>query len=314
MIPVTLLGLVLGAGLAALLTLLFGVYSIGPTERGVLTTFGRVQRTPGTTAEDPQLGALLNDDEKIRYNYPNVRVIPQGGPYFKWPWQKLYKVDMTIQAIDITWDPDITQQTIEAVTKDNLTVQISGQIRWKPCERNLYAYLFGVANPAAHVVGYFISVLRDRIATFHGEAHDGAVEGVSINDLRRNLSLINSFMEESCRKTAARYGINLDAALITNIDPPSDVDEALASINTTQNQVAASISQAKADADQKLKMAEQAVQIAQNRAEAEAAPILELGHTLQAMHAQGGKAALDSYLRNASLPLREKAAQTILKI
>jgi len=314
MIPLTLFGLVLGAGLAALFTLLFGVYSIGPTERGVLTTFGRVQRTPGTTAEDPQLGALLTDDEKLRYNYPNVRVIPQGGPYFKWPWQKLYKVDMTIQAIDITWDPDIKQDTIEAVTKDNLTVQISGQIRWKPCERNLYAYLFGVANPAAHVVGYFISVLRDRIATFHGETHEGAVEGVSINDLRRNLSLINSFMEESCRKTAARYGINLDAALITNIDPPADVDEALASINTTQNQVAASISQAKADADQKLKMAEQAVQIALNRAEAEAAPILELGKTLSAMHAQGGKAALDSYLRNASLPLREKAAQTILKI
>ena len=94
----------------------------------------------------------------------------------------------------------------------------------------------------------------------------------------------------------------------------SDVDEALASINTTQNQVAASISQAKADADQKLKMAEQAVQIAENRAEAEAAPLLELGKTLAAMHQQGGKAALDSYLRNASIPLREKAAQTILKI
>ena len=314
MIASTLLGLILGVGLAALLTLLFGVYSIGPTERGVLTTFGRVQRTPGTTADDPQLGALLTAEEKQRYNYPCIHVIPPGGPYFKWPWQKLYKVDMTIQAIDITWDPDITQETIEAVTKDNLTVQISGQIRWKPCERNLYAYLFGVAHPAAHVVGYFISVLRDRIATFHGETHDGAVEGVSINDLRRNLSLINTFMEESCRKTTARYGVDLDAALITNIDPPSDVDEALASINTTQNQVAASISQAKADADQKLKMAEQAVQIALNRAEAESAPLLELGKTLEAMHAQGGRAALDSYLRNASLPLREKAAQTIITL
>ena len=30
--------------------------------------------------------------------------------------------------------------------------------------------------------------------------------------------------------------------------------------------------------------------------------------------AEGGKPALDSYLRNASLPLREKAAQTILKL
>ena len=314
MITSALLGLVLGVGLAALLTLLFGVYSIGPTERGVLTTYGRAQRTPGTTALDPQFAVLLTDEEKPRYNYPNLRVIPQGGPYFKWPWQRLYKVDMTIQTVDITWDPDISQASIEAVTRDNLTVHISGQIRWKPCERNLYAYLFGVAHPAAHVVGYFISVLRDRVATFHSETHDGAVEGVSINDLRRNLSQINSFMEEACRKTAARYGVDLDAALITNIDPPGDVDEALASINTTQNQVAASISQAKADADQKLKMAEQAVQIAQNRAEAEAAPLLELGKTLREMHDEGGKAALDSYLRNASLPLREKAAQTILKL
>lgn len=308
------LGLFIGIGVAALLTLLFGVYSIGPTERGVLTTFGRVQRLIGTTADDPQLGALLTQEEKQRYVYPNIHVIVQGGPYFKWPWQKLYKVDMTIQTIDISWDPEIKQNFIEAVTKDNLTVHITGQIRWKPCERNLYAYLFGISHPAAHMVGYFISILRDRIATFHGQTHEGAVEGVSINDLRRNLSLINSFMEESCRKTAARYGIDLDAALITNIDPPSDVDEALASINTTQNQVAASISQAKADADQKLKMAEQAVQIAENRAEAEAAPLLELGKTLSAMHQQGGKAALDSYLRNASIPLREKATQTILKI
>ena len=134
------------------------------------------------------------------------------------------------------------------------------------------------------------------------------------NDLRRNLSSINRHMEEACRKTAARYGIEFDAALITNIDPPEDVDEALASINTTQNQVAAAISQSKADAEQKLKMAEQAVQIAQNRAEAESAPLLELAKTLSAMRANGGKAALDSYVRNATLPLREKAAETVLKV
>jgi regulator of protease activity HflC (stomatin/prohibitin superfamily) len=308
-----LIGLVLGSALAALLTLLFGVYTIGPTERGVLTTFGRAQRLPGTVADDPELGALHNAEERDRYNYPLVRVISPGGPYFKWPWQKLYRVDMTIQTTEITWDPEVEQNAIEAVTKDNLTVAISGQIRWKPCERNLYPYLFGVSHPAAHVMGFFVSVLRDRIATFHGDTSEGAVEGVSINDLRKNLSSINRYMEDACKKTAARYGIELDAALITTIDPPADVDEALASINTTQNQVAAAISQARADADQKLTMAEQAVQIARNRADAEAAPLLELGKTLAAMHAEGGKAALDAYLRNAVLPLREKAAQTIIQ-
>jgi regulator of protease activity HflC (stomatin/prohibitin superfamily) len=310
--PVDLIGVLMGIVLAAVMTLLFGVYTIGPTERGVLTTFGRAQRLNGTIATDPELATLLTPEELPRYDFPLIHVVKPGGPYFKWPWQRLYRIDMTIQTTDIVWDPDIAQSMIEAVTKDNLTISLTGQIRWKPCERNLYGYLFGVARPRAHVMGYFISVLRDRIATFHSQAADSSVDGISINDLRKNLSTINQFMEVACRKTAARYGIELEAALITTIDPPADVDDALASINTTQNQVAAAISQARADADQKLTMAEQAVQIARNMADADAAPILELGHTLSDMHAQGGQPALDSYLRNAMLPLREKASQTVI--
>ena len=247
-----------------------------------------------------------------------IRVIKPGGPYFKWPWQKLIKVDMTIQTTDITWDPDITQESIESVTKDNLTVAITGQIRWRPCERNLYAYVFGVKSPQAHIMGYFISVLRDRIATFSNADANGSeqdlAEFISINDLRKNVSTINQYMEQSCKKTAARYGVELDAALITTIDPPNEVDEALASINTTSNNVAAEISQAKAEADQRLKMAEQAVLIAENQANAEAAPLRELFETLSQMYANGGRAALDSYLRNASLPLRKKASQTIINL
>lgn len=310
--PILMIGILIGSGFGAALMLLAGFYSIGPTERGVVTTFGRVQRTKGTIADDPQLGPLLTDDEKQRYDYPQIRVIPPGGPYFKWPWQKLHKVAMTIQTTDIIWDPDIKQEILQAVTKDTLTINVCGQIRWKVCERNLYAYLFGVKYPVAHVMGYFVSVLRDRIATFHSQSPEGTVEGISINDLRKNLSEINAYMYEACRKTAARYGIEFDAALISNIDAPHEVEEALASINTTQNQVAASVSQAKADADQKLTMAQQAVEIAENRAAAEATPLLELAKTLTDIHRAGGKAALDSYLRNAFLPLREKAAQTVI--
>lgn len=311
------LAFLLGLALPAALVLAFGIFTIGPTQRGVLTSFGRVVRIgKTTTADDPQLGSLLSEEEKQRYNYPVIRVIPPGGPYLKWPWQKLTKVSMTIQTTDITWDPDKYQDAIESVTKDNLTVNVSGQIRWRPCERNLYAYVFGVANPQAHIMGYFVAVLRDRIATFARRDENGVAldEGVSINDLRRNLSEINRFMEDACRKTAARYGIELDAALITTIDSPPEVDEALASINTTHNNVAAAISQARAEADQKLKMAEQAVRIAENQAAAEALPLLELSGTLTAMHANGGREALESYYRNAALPLREKAAQTIIGI
>lgn len=299
-----------------MLVLLFGVYTIGPTQRGVMSSFGRVQREGDqTTADDPVLGMDLSESERQRYSYPVIRVTQPGGPYFKWPWQKLRKIDMTIQTTDITWDPEKHQDAIESVTKDNLTVNVTGQIRWRPCERNLYAYVYGVSNPQVHIMGFFIAVLRDRIATFSRDEDAGlAAEGVSINDLRRNLSTINGYMENACRKTAARYGIELDAALITTIDPPPEVDEALASINTTNNNVAAVVSQARAEADQKLKMAEQAVKIAENQATAEATPLIELSETLAVIHAAGGKEALDSYIRNASLPLREKATQTISSI
>jgi regulator of protease activity HflC (stomatin/prohibitin superfamily) len=309
-------GFAVGFSGVALIILFSGVYTIGPTERGVMTTFGRVERMgKATTSEDPVLGANLSENERSRYSYPVVRVIKPGGPYFKWPWQKLRKIDMTIQTTDITWDPEKTQDAIESVTKDNLTVNVSGQIRWRPCERNLYAYIFGVVEPRVHIMGFFVSVLRDRIATFsHDKDETGGLvaEGISINDLRRNLSSINAYMEEACRKTASRYGIELDAALITNIDPPQEVDEALASINTTNNNVAAAISQARAEADQTLKMAEQAVCIAENQATAEATPLLELSERLEAIHGVGGKAALEAYQRNATLPLREKATQTIV--
>ena len=69
-------------------------------------------------------------------------------------------------------------------------------------------------------MGFFISVLRDRIATFHSQAGDVSVDGISINDLRKNLSSINQFMEVSCKKTTIALRIELEAALITTIDPP----------------------------------------------------------------------------------------------
>jgi regulator of protease activity HflC (stomatin/prohibitin superfamily) len=176
-------------------------------------------------------------------------------------------------------------------------------------------------------MGYFISVLRERVANFTDpnstlvapteikeEEEESTVdlsEGVSINDLRKNLPKLNQYMEEQCQSCAGRYGIELDAALITEIDPPSEVDRALAAINSTRNQVAADISTARADADQQITMSKRAVEIAGNNAEAEVAPLLQLGETLSAIKEQGGSKALKSYQRNMEIPLLERAERII---
>ena len=97
-------------------------------------------------------------------------MIPPGGPYFKWPWQKIHKVSIATQTVNMAYDPETPSANqggtvLEAVTKDQLNTGLTGQIRYRVSERNLYAYLFGVKSPIAHVMGYFISVLRERIAT-----------------------------------------------------------------------------------------------------------------------------------------------------
>lgn len=293
-----------------------GFYTVKPNERAVITSFGRARRLKGVEGQVSE----LSPEEAQRYDFPSVEVVKPGGPYFAWPWQKVHKVDVATQSMDITWDPSKDQATIEAVTKDNLTTGVRGQIRYRVSENHLYAYLFGVQSPLEHVMGYFVSILRERISNFVDPKsqdllkvglEDEAVsddereveEGVSINDLRKNLTLLNKYMEEQCQTTAARYGIELDAALITEIDPPPEVDRALAAINSTRNQVAADISTAQAEADQQITLSKRAVEIATNNAEAEVAPLKQLGETLARIKEEGGSTGLQVYLRNMKVPL-----------
>jgi len=193
-------------------------------------------------------------------------------------------------------------------------------------DNNLYAYLFGVKRPILHVMGYFVSVLRERIANFEapvGAAKTGdpsalhnlaatAVTGISINDLRKNLSDINDHMDRECATSAARYGITLDASLITGIDPPPEVESALAAINTAYNQVSSDISLAQAAADQKIVQSKRAVEIELLKASAEVQPIVALAEQLTDLK-KSGAGALDSYVRNVRLKLYSEAKTAILE-
>ena len=302
-----------------------GFYTIGPNERAVISTFGRAQRTGLSTLEDP-LAMSLRADERERYGYPQVRVIGPGF-YWKLPWQTAHKVSVATNTVSIAYDPEDPAansggQILDAVTKDQLNTGLNGQLRFTVSERNLYAYIFGVKRPIAHIMGYFVSVLRDRIANFEapdlpleaaeagGEVGAG-VQGISINDLRKNLRDLNDHMAEDCASAAARYGISLDAALITGIDPPLDVDSALAAINTAHNHVSSEISLAQAAADQKIVQSRRAVEIETLNAQAEVEPLLTLTTQLRLLRATG-EGAIAAYVRNAKLGLRRRTRQLVL--
>ena len=51
--------------------------------------------------------------------------------------------------MNVAFDPDVPEANqkgtiLDAVTKDQLNIGLTGQIRYRVSEQNLYAYLFGV--------------------------------------------------------------------------------------------------------------------------------------------------------------------------
>jgi regulator of protease activity HflC (stomatin/prohibitin superfamily) len=303
----TLLGIVLG-GLAwfFIRVIVMGVYTVDQNERAVKTSFGRAERIGGdkTTLEDP-ISECLRPEERERYKYPQVRVIPPGGPYFKMPWERIHKVSIATMTVNMALDPEDPGANqlgtrLEAVTKDQLNTGLTGQIRYRVSEANLYAFLFGIKKPFVHVMGYFVSVLRQRIADFEAKpdplvpvatgVSGNEIVGISINDLRKNLRDLNEYVDRECRSAPARYGVVFDASLITAIDPPPEVESALAAINTAHNQ-----------------------EIETLRAQAEMAPMQSLAQELMELH-RTGPAVLAAYLRNVRMALLDKAQQIYLEV
>src|SRR5919112_5832922 len=85
---------------------LVGLYTVAQNERAVKTSFGRAARIPGVTTLDDPIAEHLRPDERERYSYPQVRVIMPGGPYFRWPWERIYKVSIATQTVGIASDPE----------------------------------------------------------------------------------------------------------------------------------------------------------------------------------------------------------------
>ena len=115
-------------------------------------------------------------------------MIQPGGPYLKMPWEKVHRIRIATSTVNMALDlEDSTANEagtrLEAVTKDQLNTGLTGQIRYRVSEKNLYAFLFGIKKPIVHVMAYFVSVLRQRIANFEAKplsvpVEAGAPDGV----------------------------------------------------------------------------------------------------------------------------------------
>jgi hypothetical protein len=100
--------------------------------------------------------------------------------------------------------------------------------------------------------------------------------------------------------------------LITGIDPPAEVESALAAINTAHNMVSSDISLAQAAADQRIELSKRAAEIETLKAQAEVQPLTALASQLSDLK-RSGPNALRAYVRNVRLGLFSQAQQVVVE-
>ena len=311
--------------------LVMGFFTVDQSERAVKTSFGRAERVGTATTLDDPIAQALQNEERQRYCYPQVRVIHPGGPYFKWPWEKVHKVSIATQTMNMAYDPESPAANekgtvLEAVTKDQLNTGLKGQLRYRVCDKNLYAYLFGVNYPIAHVMGYFVSILREPHRYLRSRRPPSncpgfrrnprsrhAAIGISINDLRKNLSDINDHMSHECilrgpLRDHPRTPLSSPASIRRRM-----LESAPAAINTAYNQVSSDISLAQASADQKITQSKRAVEIETLKAQAEVEPLMAMATQLGELK-RSGPGVLAAYLRNVRLKLFSEARRVIQEV
>jgi hypothetical protein len=102
-----LFGLVAGLAMyLAVCVLLIGWFTVRQNARSVITSFGHAERIESRTTLDSPIAEHLSEEHRARYHYPQVRMIGPGGPYFKWPWKRVHRVNVAIQTVNTAYDPD----------------------------------------------------------------------------------------------------------------------------------------------------------------------------------------------------------------
>ncbi len=246
-------GIVCGVALVGAYLSFRSVYRVEQGHLGVLTTFG---------------AADFADEKNKKLN------LVHPGLHFKWPWQEVKEFSVMERITDLA----SRSNGFNAIAEDGTILKLDAKLRIQPVQENLYAYLFEMRNPVQHIQQYFKCLLRHEIANFRD----------SYSGIRKSRQLLNQKIADLSKvHIGTKYGVKFNAVDIVDIVPPEELDRALNAVQNAQAEADALYSRALADRDQRLTAAQQAVDIAVNRARAVETEIQVLGSHLGELKRRG---------------------------
>lgn len=252
------LGMIVGAAAFCVYLLASCGFRIEQGYLGVLTTFGAAKKARG---------------KLVTY---------KPGLHFKWPWQRVHRVAMMEQSLELSGE----EGGRTAMAYDGTVLRFDSILRFHPVEDELEHFLFDLKNPHEHITGLFTSLLRNEIANFRPEG--GTDDGGAYAAIRRARGVLNRRIEDFCRtQIGRRYGVQFNAVDLTDILPPDELAEALNAVINAQTEAESLYAHAEAESQQRVVAAERGVEIAKAKGVAVEREIAKLGSYLEQLEADG---------------------------
>jgi len=261
------LGFVVGVAVAALWFARSCQFRVDEGQRAAITAFGAAKRK-----------AL-------------VLVTFGPGLHFKAPWEKVHRVSMREQSLDLSGE---NGQRVMA--EDGTVLKLDASLRYMPEEAGLEQFLFGLARPIEHINGLFTCLLRSEIANM---AHPATTETASAATevaeaagsyglIRRERTLLNQRLAEVSKKhLGAVYGVRFSAVDLIDILPPDELADALNAVMNARSEADSQRFRAESESRQQLLSAEQGVSIARTHAAAVQIEMDTLAEHLGALEKDG---------------------------
>jgi len=211
-----------------------------------------------------------------------------------------------------------------AMTGDGIEVRYDAALRYVPDEKALEHYLFGLERPEAHLVGSFSSIVRGAVATFGpprrtaadsppDKSPEALIEASlgSYAAIRRERSALQQRLADDCHThLGARFGLQLTAIDLTDLEPPEQLREPLHGVIQAKAESDAELFRAQGESQQRVLSAREGVEIARQRAVAVETEMRVLGRQLESLERSG---VLDAYVARRSAEVLSESRQVFVR-
>lgn len=248
--------------------------------------------------------------KSVDSNEKNLKIY-NSGLHLKFPWQKVKKISIKEQILDLASSNNGTM----LMTADGTLLRVDSKLRFAPLINNTYSFLYSMEKPIEHIKGFFNGLLHQEIAKFSSNkiVSDKVLQKYSGSYavLRTERNNLNIQIKDYClSRMPHTYGFQFEGIDIIDILPPEELAQALNAVIHAQSEAEKNFAIKEAECEQKLLAAKKGIDIAKAKAKSVQAEILTHAKIIEKLEMNG---TLNDYLERREVEVYSDSRISYIK-